>query len=360
MKLKQFILIALLAILGNTAIAQEKNVTLPPNWFNLDFTKDGYYGISTEKAYAELLANKKPKQKVIVAVIDGGTDVKHEDLKDVLWTNTKEIAGNGIDDDKNGYVDDIHGWNFLGSKKGNLAYDNLELIRIYRKLYPKYKGAILSTVMDSTQKEEFRLYTRVTDAFGKKYDNAQSTFAFLVRVTKILDTVAATAKKDVPSYEDVEKYKSENEEEENYKRFILKESKESKSFEKFYHEMKDAYKDYDIMLRYNLNPQYDQRKELVGDDYSNSNERFYGNNDVTGPHPDHGTHVAGIIAAKRNNGIGVNGVADNVSIMVIRAVPQGDERDKDVANAIRYAVDNGAKVINMSFGKAFSWDKKVV
>jgi cell wall-associated protease len=99
---------------------------------------------------------------------------------------------------------------------------------------------------------------------------------------------------------------------------------------------------------------------LVGDNYADSNERNYGNNDVTGPDAKHGSHVAGIIGADRYNNIGIMGVANNVSIMAIRVVPTGDERDKDVANGIRYAVDNGAKVINMSFGKGYKWDKKVV
>ncbi|WP_379084591.1 hypothetical protein [Pedobacter sp. UC225_65] len=137
MKLKIGLFFAFFIGISVHAFAQNKNVTLPPNWFNLDLTANGYFGISTEKAYKELLKDKKPKQKIIVAVIDGGTDIKHEDLKDVLWTNTKEIPGNGIDDDGNGYIDDINGWNFIGSKKGNLAYDNLELVRIKRKYEPK-------------------------------------------------------------------------------------------------------------------------------------------------------------------------------------------------------------------------------
>ena len=105
---------------------------------------------------------------------------------------------------------------------------------------------------------------------------------------------------------------------------------------------------------------FDPRAEIVGDDYKNSYEKGYGNNDVEGPDAQHGTHVGGIVGAKRNNDIGMDGVADNVQLMSVRAVPDGDERDKDVANAIIYSVDNGAKVINMSFGKGFVYDKKAV
>ena len=130
MKFKFNLFFAVFVGISISVLAQDKKVTLPPNWFNLDLTANGYFGISTEKAYKEILKDKTPKAKIIVAVIDGGTDVKHEDLKDVLWTNPKEIPGNGIDDDNNGYIDDINGWNFIGSSKGNLAYDNLELVRI--------------------------------------------------------------------------------------------------------------------------------------------------------------------------------------------------------------------------------------
>ncbi|WEK18690.1 MAG: S8 family peptidase [Candidatus Pedobacter colombiensis] len=360
MKLKHSLYFAICFFVSTAAFAQSKDVKLPPNWQNLDLVQDGYFGISTEKAYNELLQHKKPKENIIVAVIDGGVETDHEDLKNVIWTNKKKKSGNGIDDDRNGYVDDIHGWNFIGSKKGNLAYDNLELVRIYRALQPKYKSTIKSTVLDSTEKEEFALYTKVTAEFGKKYDDAHQAFAVISIINKMLDSVGQINHKTIPSLEDMERYKADSEEEEQCKKIIRRGAKESGSMEKFHKEMKDAYKQYDVMLRYNLNPKYDQRAELVGDDYSNASERFYGNNDVKGPNAEHGTHVSGIIGAERNNGIGINGVADHVRIMCIRVVPDGDERDKDVANGIRYAVDNGARVINMSFGKGFKWAKDVV
>jgi cell wall-associated protease len=343
-----------------TSFAQNKKVTLPPNWFNLDLIKDGYFGISTEKAYNELLKSAVPKKKVVVAVIDGGVDINHEDLKDNIWVNAKEIPGNGIDDDHNGYIDDVHGWNFIGSKAGNLQYDNLELVRIYRKLNPKYKSTIRTTVLDSTQKEEFALYNKVTAEFGKKYDDADQQYRVLLAINRVLDSVASINKKAVPSLEEVEAYKAADDTEEQVKKIIRSGSRKSNGFDKFYKEVKDAYKQTDIMLRYNLNPKYDLRERFVADDYANSKERFYGNPDVIGPDPKHGTHVAGIITANRNNKIGINGVANSVLIMPIRVVPDGDERDKDVANGIRYAVDNGANIINMSFGKSYTWDKQAV
>ncbi|MFC3560627.1 S8 family peptidase [Pedobacter jamesrossensis] len=358
--LKKLSIIAALLFLKTISHAQSKNVELPANWFNLDLTESGYFGISTEKAYREILKNKQPKQKVIVAVIDGGVDINHEDLKDVLWTNKGEIPGNGIDDDRNGYIDDIHGWNFIGSKKGNLEFDNLELVRLLRIYTPKYQSTTNLTPLDSTQKEEFKLYKKMVGDFGKKYEDASNTFSVLIAINKVLDSAAKINNKKVPSYEDIDNYKADDEVEEQVKNIIRKGSKEDGSFEKFYKNIKDGYKQYDAMLKYNLNPKYDMRAELVGDDYSNPNQRNYGNIDVKGPDAQHGTHVSGIIGANRINNLGIMGVANNVSIMAIRVVPTGDERDKDVANGIRYAVDNGAKVINMSFGKAYKWDKKAV
>lgn len=340
--------------------AQNKNVQLPANWFNLDLNESGFYGISTEKAYRDILKGVKQKQKVIVAVIDGGVDTNHEDLKDVLWTNSKEVPGNGIDDDGNGYIDDVHGWNFIGSKKGNLEFDNLELVRLLRIYKPKYQSTTNLTPLDSAQKEEFILYKKMVGDFGKKYEDASNTFSVLIAINKVLDSVAKTSKKEIPTYEDIEKYKADDEVEEQVKTIIRKGSKDDGSFEKFYKNIKDGYKQYDAMLKYNLNPKYDMRAELVGDDYTNPKQKNYGNNDVKGPDAQHGTHVSGIIGAKRDNMLGVNGVVNNVEIMAIRVVPTGDERDKDVANGIRYAVDNGAKVINMSFGKSYKWDKKIV
>ena len=360
LNLKKSIFLACLFCIHLTVFAQSKNVQLPANWFNLDLTENGYFGISTEKAYRDLLKDKKPKQHIIVAVIDGGVDINHPDLKSVLWTNQKEIPGNGIDDDGNGYIDDIHGWNFIGSKKGNLEFDNLELVRLLRIYTPKYQSTTNLTPLDSTQKEEFKLYKKMVGDFGKKYEDASNTFSVLIAINKVLDSVAKINNKEIPTLADIDQYKADDETEEQVKTIIRKGAKEDGGFDKFYKSIKEGYKQYDAMLKYNLNPKYDKRAELVGDDYSNSNQRDYGNNDVKGPDAFHGTHVSGIIGADRTNSLGVLGVANSVSIMVIRVVPTGDERDKDVANGIRYAVDNGAKVINMSFGKSYKWDKKAV
>jgi subtilisin family serine protease len=357
---KSLLLSFLFSFFSVATFAQRKDVVLPPNWFNLDLAKDGYFGISTERAYHELLKNKSAKKKIIVAVIDGGTDIHHEDLKDVLWTNPKEVAGNGKDDDGNGYVDDVHGWNFIGSAKGDLEYDNLELVRIKRRLSPKYRSVIRSTQLDSTEKVEYELYKKVVSDFGKRYDDASAALPFYIALKKMMDTVAVIQRSKIPTLSGIDAFKVDDEMGEQLKKIIRRGAKDEGGIEKFYQSITKGQKELFQMVNYNLNEDYDERKNLVGDDYANSSERYYGNADVIGPDADHGTHVAGIIAANRNNNLGIQGIANSVEIMAIRVVPAGDERDKDVANGIRYAVDNGANIINMSFGKGYKWDKKAV
>ena len=132
----------------------------PANWFNLDKEKDGVYGVSTERAYEELLKGKS-SVSVVVAVIDSGVDAEHEDLDDVMWVNPGEIAGNGIDDDGNGYVDDVHGWNFIGGFDGkNVNDDNLEIARVYKKYSYKYENADPDK-LTKKGKKEYEFYQKV-------------------------------------------------------------------------------------------------------------------------------------------------------------------------------------------------------
>lgn len=328
------------------------------NWQNLDLKSDGVFGISTEKAYKDILKGKK-SSPIIVAVIDGGIDIEHEDLKKVLWVNQKEIPGNGIDDDKNGYADDVHGWNFIGSPKANIHYDNMEVIRLVNKLEPKYAAALNSTPFTEIERKEFQTYKKVVTDYMAKLQSAQIGLQNTTMIKKYLDEITTKLGKENPTSDDLGDYKATNDIESQVIKFIRPELKKG-GFKKFYDELNDGIKYYTTQVKYNLNVEFDPRKDSVGDDYANSYERYYGNNNVKGPDAEHGTHVAGIVGAIRNNDLGIKGVADNVKIMAIRTVPDGDERDKDVANSILYAVDNGAKILNMSFGKSYAWDKKVV
>jgi subtilisin family serine protease len=331
----------------------------PKNWFNLDPQKDQVYGIGTERAYQELLKNR-PSQTVVVAIIDSGVDIAHDDLKNKLWTNKGEIPGNGVDDDKNGYVDDIHGWNFIGGKDGrNVSHDSQEITRIYTKYKAKFEGKAESDIAPA-DKANFAMWQTAKKKFEEKvgeYSRYNSIYTGLyesaVKATRLL---AAYLDKETVSFAEAAEVTSEDPR-------VARAAEIAKLLSENgvpdLESLKKQVDDIGNTLKYGLNPDFDPRS-IVGDDYANVNERGYGNNDVTGPDSFHGTHVAGIVAAERGNGLGMDGVATNVQIMAIRAVPDGDERDKDVANAIRYAVDNGAKVINMSFGKALSPEKAVV
>jgi len=334
------------------------------NWFNLDPYTNKVNGVGTERTYSELLKGKKSTQ-VIVGVIDSGVDFNHEDLKDIMWTNPKEIVGNNIDDDKNGYIDDIHGWSFLGGKDGkNIDKETLELTRIYRDLKKKYDGKDETTVA-SADKKEFKFYTTIKTEFESKLNEAQQNLTKYTFIQESFANINIEAKKqlhvDTVRLNTLAKYKAKDKKEEGfvgYAQMMLAQDS-TLAFEYILKQLNEALDYFGGQVKYNLNIDFDPRS-IVGDDYKNSYQKDYGNNDCNGPSSLHGTHVAGIIAANRANNLGVKGVADNVRIMSVRAVPDGDERDKDVANAIIYAVDNGAKVINMSFGKTYPYDKTAV
>jgi subtilisin family serine protease len=332
-----------------------KAATAPANWFNLDRTTDRVTGVSTEKAY-ELLRNKTSRP-VVVAVIDGGIDVKHEDLQGKLWTNPRETAGNGVDDDKNGFVDDVYGWNFIGGKDGrNVNEETYELTRQYVALKKRFEG---KQKVRRREKADFAQYQKVKDEFETKVaelkKQAEGYLGFAKAYKSAADFLKTHLGKDSLTAADVDALRPTDQRVAQAQK-IVQYAFENGINEK---ELTEAEEYFDRSLNYGYNPDFDGRK-VVGDDPGNLAEKGYGNNDVTGPDARHGSHVAGIIAANRSNDTGIKGVADNVQIMAIRAIPNGDERDKDVANAIRYAVDNGAQIINMSFGKDYSPDKEYV
>lgn len=307
-------------------------------WSHLDLQKDSVPGMSVDRVYAELIKNKKGK-KVVVAVVDSGVDIDHEDLKSVVWTNPKEIAGNGKDDDKNGYIDDVHGWNFLGDS----GLENLEMTRILKK---PDDG---SEMYKSAKAEHEKMYQE--NLQGKQ----QVDFIF-----KANQTIKDLLKKDNYTLEEVQSITSTDPTVNKSKQVMI--SIIGQTGPSFNDDLND-YKDQVYnMLNYNLNKDFDGRK-VLGDNPDDQSTKYYGNNVVYGPDKEkalHGTHVAGIIAQTRNNNLGGDGVANNVEIMAVRAVPDGDEYDKDIALSIRYAVDNGAKVINGSFGKSYSPHKQWV
>ena len=312
------------------------------NWQHLDLATDTIPGMSVNKAY-EFLQGKTGIE-VIVGVVDSGTDLTHEDLKDVAWVNKNEVAGNGIDDDKNGYVDDIHGWNFLGK-----TYDeHLEYERILMD----------PSITDEATLAEAKAYLneKVTEASNTKarYQNFLSGVLFADKA------FTDHFKKDDYTMEDI------------------------KALDPSTTGLKEAIgiAGFVDSNGYTMNGMKDELTELIekadktinGEnlkkDYRTTGDNAYDIKDKPGsgdanPGPSekgesHGSHVSGIIGATRNNGIGIDGVAKNVKMMAVRSVSNGDEYDKDVALGFRYAVDNGAKVINTSFGKGFSPNKEWV
>jgi len=334
--------------LASLAQAQDK-IT---NWQNMDFKADGVRGISTEKAYNELLKGKK-STTIIVGVIDSGVEIDHQDLKDMIWVNPKEIPNNGKDDDNNGYIDDINGWDFLGGKDGkDVDQDNYEVTREVARLKKLYAGKDI----EKLPAKDKAYYDKVKAIYDEKAGETRMTKMMVDMMQKEYIEASNKIKKHLNktelTKEDVEGLKTENKELKEAKTSLLKIMDRGLD-EKTLAEYK---KHYDAAAQFAYNEDFNSRT-VIGDDYSNMKEKGYGNNEVEGPDAQHGTHVAGIIGANRNNNLGVQGVAENVKIMVLRAVPDGDERDKDIANAIIYAVDNGARVINMSFGKSFSPNK---
>lgn len=363
--LKHFIAYLALSVSSLATFAQGNSLKPEPpkNWHLLDKNETGYYGISLDKAY-ELLKGKKSKT-VVVAVIDSGVDTLHEDLKPVLWRNPKEVPNNGKDDDNNGYADDIYGWNFLGGKDGrNVKEDSYEAARVYYQLKPKYENGIPDTsAMSSEEKAEVRLYIKAKQKIGSSsVDPTELVFMkqILPRLQKGDSVIAHELNKEEFSCADLANYYPTDVNAKSAKLLYVGlcrlNGNDSITNTDILNDLKDQIRKGDALETAPEN----YRGEIVKDDENNINDRNYGNNDVMTETPTHGSFCTGIIGAQRNNGIGVDGIADNVKVMMVRAVPDGDEHDKDIANAIRYAVDNGAQIISMSFGKDFSPEKSWV
>lgn len=351
----------LLPVLMSCAVAGFSQENAPDNWFHLDPAKDGFPGMNNDKAYQELLKGKKSRT-IIVAVLDSGVDPQHEDLKDVMWVNEDEIAGNGIDDDQNGYIDDIHGWNFLGNKDGrNVAAENYEVTRLYVQYHKRFKDVSDPSKLSKKDKADYDTYIKYGKVVDEKKADAQENTAYYGGSVKALERLQQALKKPMEeiTVQDLQKFKSSDPNLPRLAKALVEILNGGETYKGMYDQFKEIYDYYSDKLNYAYNVDYDARS-IVGDDPNNVNDRYYGNNDVRGPDAEHGTHVAGIIGAARGNGTGLDGVADNIRIMSVRTVPNGDERDKDVANAIRYAVDNGAMVINMSFGKGASPQKAAI
>jgi len=353
---------------GKTADTKEDKDLM--TWYHKDFATSKVYGVDTENAYKYLESKGLKPTPVIVGVLDSGVQVDHPGLVKNIWSNPNEIPGNGKDDDGNGYIDDVHGWNFIGGKNADIDVDNMEVTRVVAKYKPVFEGddSTKNKANQAKMPEEFAMYMKSKEKFTKNsVEGRQGLQTFTMIKDLIPNMVRLLAGKPLSS-ETLKAVKPADQKDaialEILGRLLQDpgfQGKAGSEFEaKITKDMKDALEEYTPKAQqYDLN--FDPRKEIVGDNYDDYSEKIYGNNHYEGPDARHGTHVAGIIAGLPQGKEVQYGVASRVAkIMSVRTVPNGDERDKDVANAIRYAVDNGAKVLNMSFGKPVSPGKNVV
>jgi subtilisin family serine protease len=324
-------------------------------------------GISLQKAY-DLLKGRK-STTVIVAVIDSGIDTAQEDLRAILWKNEKEINGNGIDDDKNGYVDDIYGWNFCGSNNGeNLVHNSYEIARVYHGWKKEFEGKTEKDI-PADKKFLFGQWVKAAAMINKDYEQAikerttidNSLLALEMSAKIISDRLSVNEF----SYNDIKPLLKDDKKMVSsaaslWLELFLQAGDSSAKNTAFLKDINGYKEQIEAKINRKLKEPEDWRGELTKDNYTDINDRFYGNNNLKTGSGNHGSMVAGTIGAIRNNGVGVDGIADNVRIMAVRAMPGGDEHDKDVALAIRYAVDNGAKIINISLGKPVSPYKQFV
>jgi subtilisin family serine protease len=323
----------------------------PGNWQLLDQEADGIPGASVEEAYREPLAGRRPGRTVVVAVIDGGVDTSHVDLRGQLWTNPGETPGDGVDNDGNGYVDDVRGWNFLGGGDGiSVEFDTYEVTRLFAGCVG---GEALAVVAEGVSCET------VQEDFQARRGEAEQILETVTGIAGALEVVLPMLRAgmgtDSLTPEKVQAFRPIRQDHQQARGFYLQLTSNGITPA----DVEDALEELQGQVLYNLNPDFNPRP-IVGDEYGDLDQRGYGNPDIMGPDASHGTHVAGIIAALRGNDVEAEGVLEAVRIMGIRAVPRGDEHDKDVANAIRYAADHGAHIINMSFGKSYSPQKEVV
>lgn len=340
-------------------------------WYHKDFASTNVYGINTQNAYKYLESKGLKPRTVVVGVLDSGVEVDHPGLIKNMWKNPNEVPNNGKDDDGNGYVDDVYGWNFIGGKNGDVSVDNMEVTRVVKKYKPIFEGTNSATNKANQAKmpEEFAMYMKAKDVFTKKSVEAKQSYETYKKIDALIPTMIALLNGKTLSAETLSTVRPTTQDQAMAANVLANIASDPKfagkggaDLEKLLKaDMKEALDYFEPQATKQYNLDFDPRASMVGDNYDDYTQRNYGNNHYEGPDAKHGTHVSGIIAGYPQGKEIQYGVAYKVAkIMTVRAVPDGDERDKDVANAIRYAVDNGAKILNMSFGKPVSPGKNVV
>lgn len=372
------IIIAAYFLAGFTAFAQSELKPVDPmqdkdlmTWYHKDFGSANVYGVNTDNAYKYLESKGLKAKPVIVGVLDSGVEVDHPGLVKNMWKNPNEVPNNGKDDDNNGYIDDIHGWNFMGGKNGDIDVDNMEVTRVVKKYQSVFEGpdSSVNKANQAKMPEEFAMYMKSKEIFTKKSIEARQGYETYSRLQQMIPSMIALLNGNNLTPEIVASIKPTTQEQAMAASVLSQlatdpsvKGKSPAEVQTFLEaQMKEAIDYYGPQATKQYNLDFDPRAEIVGDNYDDYSQKNYGNNNYEGPDAQHGTHVAGIIAGTPHGTENQYGVGyKTAKIMTVRTVPNGDERDKDVANSIRYAVDNGAKILNMSFGKPVSPGKNVV
>jgi len=348
-KIKSLLCIAGFSFFITPAISQSAQ-----NWHWKDLVTDSVHGVSLDKAYQLLKASGNNPKPIIIAVLDGGIDTNHLAIQNVLWTNPKEIPNNQIDDDHNGYIDDLHGWNFLGGKDGRnidkLSDEKSRIYHAYKSLYssPHFD----STTLTSSDKKQFHQWLLASDEINFSQED-RANLEYITISRNVLKKIATTVVKEIAdsnfSVSQLEAFQPLSRLGLEAKLAYIKTNNilgidTSSHYKDLIQDLNDYIEGKEKAATAKEQAPAPIRSEIIKDNYIDINDKYYGNNDIMGPNAKHGTHVAGLASNKY----------PLIKIMGVRVVPDGDEYDKDIALGIRYAVDNGAKIINMSFGKSFS------
>lgn len=366
MKRKWFILPYVLVFCVINIFAQSKK---PEDKFMSEWHllfNDSIIGTNVSSALVWLESQKlKPKKNIIVGVIDSGTDTTHLYIQKALWHNKKE-KHNGKDNDKNGYKGDVLGWNFLGTpdRSFNMRSAGTEEFREFKRLYPKYKNYPTDSTTIANASPEFIYYLKMKA--GARIESYFKFTEYLQQQANAYEELTKRAKSAYPGKDSLRVIDimsiNANDSLFNISAQLIAIDLMNGSKDRLWQTLVDKHnaKLNQAQTRIKSIEADKDKRLLMGDDIHDASDRFYGNPDIMCDDYFHGTFVAGIIAAQPNPENKMIGIYPTAKIMTIRAVPEGDEYDKDIASAIRYAVDNGAKIINMSFGKQTSPDADMV
>ena len=346
----------IMLLLVSTMSAQTAADDVYAGWYKT--WNDSLKGANITAAQQYLHSHKaKKKRTVVVGIIDSGADTECLALKRALWTNAKEKI-NGKDDDHNGYVDDVHGWNFLGTKDGkfNMTSAGTEEYRQFKRLYPKYKNVKSREEVADSNRKEYAYYMAMRRK--AKINSYLMFYEVAARKQKLMgemDDMLKRAKLDVDTLTMGGMLNTEVADtlvKDTFVKLIMADLYKNPMTTRWDDYVKKQRADFALMGKRIYSIEHDKDKRLLmGDNQEDATDRFYGNNMLNIEGMEHGNFVASVVAGNVVDDSRYSGVCVDARVMPVRVCPEGDEYDKDVATGIIYAVDNGAKIINLSLGK---------